>query len=247
MINQKQLAFGVDDRRSEKYSLRQSRYHVISKDVSGIAAQMKSEQQQIKLLDIGVASGVCRKHIEIQPHTEIIDYYGADLQIREDLYKASSYKKLYESDLMEGMPEVTNNFFDIVICEQVLEHLTELEKAFKSLERVLKPGGTLIVGVPIFPFGLHLIRKYLVPVFDNIVGTKKIRGHVQAFSLVTFKRLLQKYTSLEIQQIRGFRIISGGILRPLENHKWWLDFNLALGRVVPSLCIEIQIVASKPK
>ncbi|WP_375329793.1 hypothetical protein [Candidatus Tisiphia endosymbiont of Nemotelus uliginosus] len=33
MTNKKQLAFGVDSRRCEKYSLRQSRYYVISKDV----------------------------------------------------------------------------------------------------------------------------------------------------------------------------------------------------------------------
>lgn len=245
MTDNKQLAFGVDDRRSEKYSLRQSRYYVISKDISKIATQMKLQEKRIKLLDIGVASGICRKYIEIQPDTDIVDYYGADLEIREEIYKKESYLKLYKSDLMEGMPEVNDNFFDVVICEQVLEHLTELKKAFRSLERVLKPGGILVVGVPIFPSGLHLVREYLVPMFDNIFGVKKVRGHVQAFSLAKFKRLLQKHTDLEIEQIRGFRIISGGILRPLENYKWWLDFNLTLGKIIPSLCIEIQIIAKK--
>jgi hypothetical protein len=41
---------------------------------------------------------------------------------------------------------------------------------------------------------------------------------VQAFSLRTFKGLLHKYTDLRIKEIKGFRIISGGVLRGLENH-----------------------------
>ncbi len=242
---EKLMAFGVDSRRSEKYSLRQSRYYVIAKSISAIALEAKTKGNRVKLLDIGVASGVCRRYIEVQDNSEIIDFYGADVEIRKDIYKHESYKALYETDLMQSMQDVPSDFFDIVVCEQVLEHLPELENAFKALERVLKPGGTLIVGVPIFPHGLHLIRKYVVPLTDKIFGIKKIRGHVQAFSLITFKQLLNKYTKLKIVESRGFRIISGGILRPLENYKFWLDFNLKLGRFLPGFCIEIQIVARK--
>ncbi|MDN3030718.1 MAG: methyltransferase domain-containing protein [Candidatus Tisiphia sp.] len=245
MTNKKQLAFGVDSRRCEKYSLRQSRYYVIAKDVSRIVSEIKSKNQRVKLLDIGVASGVSRRYIENQPNNEVIDYYGADIEIRDDIYKKESYSCLYQADLMQGMLNVPSNSFDIVICEQVLEHLDELELAFKSIERVLKPGGTLFLGVPIFPHGIHLVRRYLVPLIDKICRVKKVRGHVQAFSLITFTKLLHKYTELEILEHRGFRVISGGILRPLENHKWWLDFNHKLGKLIPSLCIEIQIVAKK--
>ena len=245
MSNKEQFAFGIDSRRKEKYSLRQSRYYVIAKDISNLVITAENKSERLNILDIGVASGVGRLYIDAQINNNLIDHYGADLEIRKDIYKKESYKALYKTDLMDGMPEVPDNSFDIVICEQVLEHLVKLEKAFKSLERVLKPGGILIVGVPIFPFGAHLIRKYIIPWTDKIFGVKKIRGHVQAFSLSTIKKLLLKHTDLEIQQVRGFRIISGGILRPLENYKWWLDFNLALGRLVPSLCIEIQIIAIK--
>jgi SAM-dependent methyltransferase len=39
--------------------------------------------------------------------------------------------------------------FDHVLCTQVLEHLEFPELAFKEFDRVLKPGGTLIVTVPL--------------------------------------------------------------------------------------------------
>src|SRR5579884_3513730 len=121
MSREKQLAFGVDSRRSEKYSLRQSRYYVIAKDVSQLAKFAKIKGERLKLLDIGVASGVCRRYIETQSDEEVIDHYGADLEIRKDIYKEKLYKALYKTDLMDGLPEVPSNSFDIVICEQVLE------------------------------------------------------------------------------------------------------------------------------
>ncbi|MDD2751953.1 MAG: class I SAM-dependent methyltransferase [Candidatus Omnitrophica bacterium] len=39
--------------------------------------------------------------------------------------------------------------FDLVICQSVLEHLTDLEKAFNEIGRVLKKGGKLIIGFPL--------------------------------------------------------------------------------------------------
>ena len=47
--------------------------------------------------------------------------------------------------------------------------------------------------------------------------------------------------------VRGFRIISGGLLRPLENYRWWWRFNRRLGELLPAACIEAQIIARKAK
>ncbi len=239
------LAFGVDPARSEKYSLRQSRYYALSLDISKLAGEHKKQGKRLKILDVGADGGVSMRHIEVQPHATNIDYYGADLKLG-NVHKADKWIALYEGDFMEGYPDIPSDTFDVVICEQVLEHLPELETAVKTLERVLKPAGTLIVGVPIFPEGLHLARIYLVPLIDRLNPKAKFRSHVQAFSLRTFKNLLRHHTNLNIEQARGFRIISGGILRPLENHRWWWKFNNWLGAAVPGLCIEVQLVAKKP-
>jgi hypothetical protein len=120
-----------------------------------------------------------------------------------------------------------------------------VETAIATLCRVMKPGGTLIVGVPIFPPGIHLIRRHAVPVWDRIVGTKKIRVHLQAFSLGSFRRALQQNGDVTIRSARGFRILSGGILRPLENQRWWWQLGRISGRLLPALCTETQIVAVK--
>ncbi len=42
-----------------------------------------------------------------------------------------------------------DNMFDVIMCNHVLEHIDEEQKAMKELLRVLKPGGWAILQVPI--------------------------------------------------------------------------------------------------
>lgn len=238
------LAYGVDSTRAELYSLRQARYHALAYDIQRLASQ-RIPQNKLKVLDIGIWRGITRHYLEAWPSIANCELYGADLKIR--LTDPTGWEQIWEGDLMDGYPEIPSETFDVVVCEQVLEHLPQLEIAFHTLDRLLKPGGTLIVGVPIFPHGAHLIRRHLVPVIDRIFPPKGVRGHVQAFSRRTFERLLKQHTSLEIVETRGFRIISGGVMRPLENLYTWWRFARWVGATFPSLCIEIQVIAKKPE
>ena len=44
-----------------------------------------------------------------------------------------------------------DNTFDVVICNHVLEHVNDANKAFAEIKRILKPGGWAILLVPINP------------------------------------------------------------------------------------------------
>ena len=130
--------------------------------------------------------------------------------------------------------------------EPVLEHLPEVNLAMATLTRALKPGGTLIVGVPIFPPGFDLVRRHLVPRIDRLAQKRKPRSHLQAFTLKSFQTALNRNCDLQIDEARGFRILSGGVFRPLENHRWWWQFGRWTGRLAPGLCTEVQVVGRKP-
>jgi SAM-dependent methyltransferase len=241
-------AYGVEPNRRATYELRQARYMALGKDVADEAARLYAMHgRRCRLLDIGTYDGVARRYIEAHPGWQYIDFSAVDIfpHGKEFVYKHASWK-LHNLNLLEGMPRLPSDFFDVVICEQVLEHLTDVRPAVRDMVRVLKPAGLLVVGVPIFPEGMHLVRRHLVPVTDRLFGVKKVRGHVQAWSLRTFLRDLQRDTAVSIQQRRGFRIVSGGILRPLEFTRWWWKLNLAVGSIVPGLCTEVQIVCRKP-
>jgi SAM-dependent methyltransferase len=49
---------------------------------------------------------------------------------------------------IRAMPEIADAAYDAIFCSGVLEHIDELPAALRELWRVLKPGGTLLLGVP---------------------------------------------------------------------------------------------------
>lgn len=67
-----------------------------------------------------------------------LDYTTADLYSPIVDIKTDIRKMVFE-----------DNKFDFVICNHVLEHIDEEQKAMKEILRVLKPGGIAIIQVPI--------------------------------------------------------------------------------------------------
>ena len=70
---------------------------------------------------------------------------------------AQMFESTYPPDTMyldiTNMPEVPDNSFDVILCSHVLEYIKEDRKAMQELLRVLKPGGTALLQVPV-KFGL---------------------------------------------------------------------------------------------
>jgi SAM-dependent methyltransferase len=236
-------AYGVEPHRRATYELRQSRYVALASAIELEAqAQAKKNRQRVELLDVGVSDGITLRYLEPRMTGLNIGLSGVDLfPLGLDcVYRLPDWK-LHRVDLEKGMPSLPSASYDIVVCEQVLEHLHNVQGAIRDLHRVLRPGGLMIVGVPIFPFGLHKARTAAVRAYDRLFGPKE-RGHVQAWSLRSFLREFSGIEDLHLESARGFRIVSGGILRPLEfTRQWWL-LNRWIGAKVPSLCTEVQVL-----
>jgi ubiquinone/menaquinone biosynthesis C-methylase UbiE len=62
----------------------------------------------------------------------------------------SKYDRAPRIEVIEGSIEnakIPDKTFDVVLCHQVVQYLGDLPNAFEQMHRVLKPGGTLGVGV----------------------------------------------------------------------------------------------------
>lgn len=246
VVRRADKAFGVEEGWAP-YRLRQARYFELATDVARWARdQCRQSFRPLDLLDVGINDGVTRKYVECQ--TQLVRYHGVDIFPwgRDYVYRSADWS-LHHIDLEQGMPELATDAYDVVVCEQVLEHLSAPARALSDMYRVLRPGGHLILGVPIFPSPLHLVRRHLVPVADRCLGVTKVRSHLQAWSKPSFIRFVRRSCpGIQIERVRGFRIVSGGVLRPLEYCRWWWRLNRRIGQWLPGWCIEIQVVATKP-
>ncbi len=234
------LAFGVEIS-NRSYRLRLSRYHALARTIAEYV-QKKNGEEDVFLLDVGVGKGRTKMYLEPQLDKKIyfvgVDNHPGRL---ESVYQKEDWK-LVKTDVEKGLP-FPSEIFDIVVCEQILEHLHDTDYVLEEMARVLRPGGLLIVGVPIFPPFLHTLRLHTQPIYDKFRRIE--RSHIQTFSLSSICGKILEISSLEIAEKKGFRFISGGAIGFLENFRFWWKINERLGRLLPAFTIEAQIIVKK--
>ena len=123
--------------------------------VKGMYQEILTRMQQIpasSVLDLGCGNGnvICllKKHVNAR-------YYGLDLS--EKMIEEAGKRLGGDVELTVGDAEklpYEDNSFDVVICNASFHHYPSPEKAVNEIRRVLKPGGTLILGDPTAPFRL---------------------------------------------------------------------------------------------
>ncbi len=231
-------AFGVEPAKV-KYRLRLARYPALAEYVAQWI-QSRPSTEKLALLDVGVGFGRTFLYLQEQGLAERFEMVGIDIEPgRHDDVYANNPWDIRQGNAEAGL-EFADQSLDVVVCEQLLEHLNHPEKCLREIQRVLKPDGLFVCGVPIFPEPIAKLRR-------RSVAKHGLRGseHIQTYSLRSIRRDVAPY--FDEVEARGFRIISGGLLRRLENHHWWYQFNRRLGRWFPGLCIEVQLLLHPKK
>ncbi|MCZ6616646.1 MAG: methyltransferase domain-containing protein [Gammaproteobacteria bacterium] len=232
-----ELAFGVEPAKV-KYRLRLARYPALMESLERWLAG-KTPGQSFDLLDIGAGFGRTFIYMEAAGLKDRFRLRGVDINpLRKEHLFGTDRWIIHQGDAEQGLGFINSadSSFDVVICEQLLEHLHDPAGVVEEAARVLRPGGIFVVGVPIFLEPLAKLRRWRV-------GRYGLGGsdHVQTYSLKSIRRQLLEHFRIDEQ--RGFRIISGGVLRSLENRFWWYRFNRWLGERLPAYCIEVQLIA----
>lgn len=235
------VAFGVELDKA-RYRLRLARYHGLAEQIADYL-KTKSSDESVVLVDVGVGNGRTLRYLEPTGVSERIRFIGLDNSSKRlrEMYKPDRWE-LIQSDVRLPIP-LADGLADIAVCEQVIEHLNHPDSLLAEIQRILKPGGILIAGVPTFIPGMAWIRESVVPLVDRWRG--KNRGHVQVFTCKSFIKLIDASPNLNVVNIRGYRIISDIPLLGLEDQRWWWRFNRWLGQRLPMLCIETQVRARK--
>jgi len=101
-----------------------------------------------RLLDVGCGQKPYEKFFS----DFVTEYIGIDLPQSKSANKLPKKADIYH-DINKGLP-FGNEFFDTVLCTEVLEHVPEPSSLIKEINRVLKKGGHLILSTPQC-WGLH--------------------------------------------------------------------------------------------
>lgn len=144
------------------------------------------------LLDIGCGEGELAKYIQGE-------LYGVECnQIKVKIAKTKLYREVIVGDVEEDLP-FSPNYFDIIVCADVLEHLLDPRKALRNVYRLLKPNGLLLVSVP-NPQGL---RRFLFDFHDEFIGFKEKGDIHYHYGTAKDWQMLLKKEGFEIIHLEG--------------------------------------------
>jgi SAM-dependent methyltransferase len=122
-----------------------------------------------KVLEIGTGSGYGIE--EIAPNTT--EFWTLDKHYINVNYKKYSNTRFIKSEV-PPLANIPDNYFDFVICFQVIEHIKDAKTLLKEIKRVLKANGKLIVSTPNLNMSLTYnpwhIKEYSHEEFKDLLG-----------------------------------------------------------------------------
>ncbi|MDP2807606.1 MAG: methyltransferase domain-containing protein [bacterium] len=155
-----------------------------------------------KVLEIGCADGHVLESLKnALPMNTESGFFGLDIsEISLQRARAKGFGNVVRSSA-EDLPFAKNSF-DLVLASQVLEHIPELERAIDQAFAVLRPGGRLMITVPLadwFKLYKGLIRRAPVKFLDQ-------ETHIREWSIVPFQGFVSKDRLLTQLKKSGFAV-----------------------------------------
>jgi ubiquinone/menaquinone biosynthesis C-methylase UbiE len=211
--------------------------------VKPMLRMLKKEGENLKVLDAGCGDGSVSELIIKKGYR----VWGIDNN-REVLKEAQKRGvKIFEGDLEKDFP-FQNNFFDVIWCLRVLEHIFNTERFLKECYRVLKPNGVLIItaqNIASFTNRIRLLFGFYplwVAPSENFPWEKhphpRFTDHVRCFTKATFGEVIKR-TGFVIEKITSdFICFNFG----QYNSPPWSGL---LGKIFPSLGETLIIKARK--
>jgi dolichol-phosphate mannosyltransferase len=144
------------------------------------------------VLDIGCGSG---RIIQDLPNA-----VGLDILLPKLRFLRDRHRHLVQGTIF-ALPFPSARF-DVVICSEVIEHIPDDPRIFQELTRILRPGGTLILGTPDYGRRLWWILEWI---YGKVLPGAYAHEHITHYSHDTLARRLmaQGYAIQEFQYV-GF-------------------------------------------
>lgn len=158
-------------------------------------------KKTIRVFDIGCGSG-----------TDLINVSKASQDISKlELYGIEHYPPNIEIckkakietcqvDIEREEYPMEDHFFDLVIANQILEHTKEIFWIFAEINRILKPGGQFIVGVPNLA-SMH--NRLLLLLGQQPTAQQTLSAHVRGFTRPDFQRFAETGGYFRVLDVKG--------------------------------------------
>lgn len=177
---------------------------VIHKSQARLVRRVTKATLPTRLLDIGSGAGVGAELIARAAsidHVTCIDLSLPALQA----VRSKGFSPLMASAEGHKLP-FADAIFDVVVLDEVIEHLVDTDSIMDEIHRVLKPSGQLLISTPNLAAWFNRLALLLgvQPAFSE-VSFKKVYGRPGS-GLVGHLRLFTRRALIQFVNDKGFRV-----------------------------------------
>jgi 2-polyprenyl-3-methyl-5-hydroxy-6-metoxy-1,4-benzoquinol methylase len=155
---------------------------------------LNSVGAKLRVLDIGCNDGFIGSMLLKKGN----DVYGIDIVKREVIKAKKRGIKAKVADIENQYLPYAANFFDVVLCTDIIEHVFDTDLLLTKIYRVLKPGGMLLITTPnvaslgrrlMLLFGINPFLEYSARYIDHAVSPA---GHIRYYTHSDLGRQLDR-------------------------------------------------------
>ncbi|MHA1671982.1 MAG: class I SAM-dependent methyltransferase [Promethearchaeota archaeon] len=171
----------------------------------------------IRILDIGCSSGADLINIQhaMKELGLTIEYYGLDNSNNSSRYYKKNTEicknhniKYIQIDIENSIFPFPDQFFDLIISNQTMEHLKDIFWVFAEISRIIKKSGRIIIGVP----NLASLYCRLKLLFGRNPPAIEIFGvHVRGYTRWSFKRFVEADNYFRLLKFKGSDFLPLGL------------------------------------
>lgn len=170
-----------------KRTLFEKLYHLVKTNAlkNKVALITKENTTIGKLLDIGAGTG------DFLTQAKLSGWNCTGIEPNEKAKNISISKGV---SFINTLEELENNSFDVITMWHVLEHVPDLENQIKTLKRLLKPNGTIVIAVPNY-------KSFDAKHYKSFWAAYDVPRHLWHFSKTSILKLVAK-ENLKLEKVK---------------------------------------------
>lgn len=189
-------------------------------------------ETHVRVLEVGCSNGGFRANL-----AKAAEVWGIEPVADAAQHAAEKLHRVLHGVYQEVCEQLPDNYFDLVICNDVMEHMADDEYFLRDIQRKMTKGGRLMGSVP---------NMRLWPVLKGLLFSKEWeyqdegvldRTHLRFYTVKTLPRLLKRC---------GYKVEK---FSPVNRHvhkstKFWINF-FSLGMASDMVYMQLAFVARK--
>jgi len=193
-----------------------------------------------RILDIGCGDGANLRYLVDIPGATVFGIDNNLLRLQRAQKNSNEQAFLVLADILKT--NFIADCFDIVLCNHVLEHIEKDFEVLVNINRLLKPGGLLILGTPnegawMWQLDYKIIEPWILKTID----------HVHFYTAKSLSELVQR-AGFKIEEIKymGWGLPHTVIDALLRQYKWIDDLFEIIGkRICKSQATSLYFICKK--